>query len=78
MTHEEIERELESLRSDLVRLTKASARACERRSALPPGSSRARVTTANARWALAAEARDRCQERIEKLEAELAAELVTK
>jgi hypothetical protein len=59
-----------ALRRDLLRLTRSSERACRARAALPPGSSRARVTTANARWACAAEARDRCQERIEALEAE--------
>lgn len=36
-----------------------SARAVEVRSSLPPGSTRARVTTANARWMRAAEERDR-------------------
>lgn len=41
------------------RLYKKSAKAAEARSALPPGSSRAKVTTANARWMGAAEARDR-------------------
>jgi hypothetical protein len=39
----------------------ASDKACEARQALPPGSSRARVTTANARWASAAEQRDKIQ-----------------
>lgn len=38
----------------------ASARAADARSSLPQGSSRAKVTTANARWASAAEERDRC------------------
>lgn len=38
---------------------KASRRASEAREALPPGSSRARVTSANARWKSAAEERDR-------------------
>ncbi|HEU4727722.1 MAG TPA: hypothetical protein VFT22_07530 [Kofleriaceae bacterium] len=42
-----------------------STRAAERRAALPPGSSRARVTTANANWARAAEHRDRCAEELE-------------
>lgn len=41
---------------------KKSAAAVEARAKLPPGSSRARVTSANARWARAAEARD-CIER---------------
>jgi sirohydrochlorin ferrochelatase len=40
----------------------ASERACMARGNLPAGSSRARVTTANARWARAAEERDRVQE----------------
>lgn len=34
-------------------------RASQRRRDLPPGSSRARVTTANARWATACEAYER-------------------
>jgi len=61
---------------DLVEHAKAlqlaerkSMATCERRGALPPGSSRARVTTANANWANAAEHRDRC---IVRLEEELA------
>lgn len=37
----------------------AAAKACDARSSLPPGSTRARVTSANARWASAAEERDR-------------------
>ena len=36
-----------------------SQRAADARAALPIGSTRARVTTANARWARAAEERDR-------------------
>jgi hypothetical protein len=44
---------------ELRRLTVLAAKAAEARAALPPGSSRARVTTANARWARFAEARDR-------------------
>jgi hypothetical protein len=42
----------------LAKAEKASAKAAERRAALPPGSSRARVTSANAKWARAAEHRD--------------------
>ena len=41
-----------------------SKAAMERRRALPPGSSRARVTTANANWARSAEHRDRIFERL--------------
>lgn len=40
-------------------LTAAVTRTSAARQALPPGSSRARVTTANARWSTACEARDR-------------------
>ena len=47
------------LTQQLVRAEAASLAACDARAALPPGSSRARVTTANARWARAAEHRDR-------------------
>ena len=47
------------LAQQLVRAEAASLAACDARAALPPGSSRARVTTANARWARAAEHRDR-------------------
>ncbi len=38
---------------------RASQRAADARAALPIGSSRAKVTTANARWTRAAEERDR-------------------
>lgn len=47
------------LAQQLVRAEAASVAACDARAALPPGSSRARVTTANARWVRAAEHRDR-------------------
>ena len=39
--------------------------AMDRRRALPPGSSRARVTTANANWARAAEHRDRVSDMLD-------------
>lgn len=42
-----------------VRLSKQSAKLAAARSALPAGSSRARVTSANARWARVAEERER-------------------
>lgn len=42
---------------------KKSAKAAEARAALPAGSSRARVTTANARWMRAAEHRDMLESR---------------
>lgn len=66
----EREATLVRLRADLEKAQKKSMKAAEARWRLPPGSARARVTTANARWAQAAEARDRIQEKIERLENE--------
>lgn len=54
--------ELARLAKELQRAERAAAKACEARASLPPGSSRARVTTANAKWRTKAEARDRAQE----------------
>lgn len=48
----------EKLLREFRRAAKASERAAAARSKLPPGSSRARVTTANAKWARAAEFRE--------------------
>lgn len=51
-------------------LRDAEARSLKRadaRAVLRPGSTRARVTTANAQWARAAEERDRCQVRVANL-----------
>lgn len=45
----------------------ASLKKSEARAALAPGSTRARVTTANAAWARAAEHRDRCQADLARL-----------
>lgn len=44
---------------DLVKAEQASKRACVRRGDLPAGSSRAAITTANARWMVLSEHRDR-------------------
>lgn len=41
-----------------------SLKCAERRAALSPGGTRARVTTANADWARAAEHRDRCEKAV--------------
>lgn len=49
----------------LATAQRKSEQAMERRHELPPGSTRARVTTANANWAKAAEHRDRILEQIE-------------
>ena len=50
---------LAALRRQYAAAHARSLRLAAVRAALPPGSSRARVTTANARWARAAEERDR-------------------
>lgn len=44
-----------------LRACQASEKACRARAALPAGSSRAKVTTANARWSSAAEERARLE-----------------
>lgn len=53
----------------------AAQRACDKRTAaraaLPAGSSRARVTTANARWARACEQRDLCEKALRDLGVDL-------
>lgn len=46
---------------DLREATATAEKASRARAALPPGSSRARVTTANARWTGTVEHRDRCE-----------------
>jgi hypothetical protein len=64
----------EDLRRELERYLDAQAastRAQDARAALPPGSTRARVTSANARWAQLAEGRDRLKEHIEQRLVEL-------
>ena len=59
--------EIYALRKELARAEADSARLCERRAAMPPGSSRARVTTLNAKWARVAEYRDLLRARLEDL-----------
>lgn len=50
----------------LDKAQRTSIRWCEERGALLPGSSRARITTTNARWTQAAEHRDKCKEALER------------
>lgn len=59
--------EISKARAALARAQRASERAADARAALPMGSSRARVTTANARWRAAAEARDRAEAHLNSL-----------
>jgi precorrin-6B methylase 1 len=54
-------RDSDSRYRDLAKRSEALSR---KRSALPPGSSRARVTSANAHWARFAEARDRREDEL--------------
>lgn len=58
----------------LAKAQAESTKASEARFALPAGSSRARVTTANARWMSKSEHRDRCAREVEEARAALAAE----
>lgn len=58
--------DISRLERELARATKAAAKACEARAALPPGSSHTRVTTANAKWSRAAEHRDRVAKQLEE------------
>jgi hypothetical protein len=54
------------LRKALAKAQAASTKASEARAALPAGSTRARVTSANARWMRCAEERDRIQAELDK------------
>lgn len=60
------------LRNLLARAEQSSERWSNRRASLPPGSSRARVTTANAQWAIAAEHRDKIAAALAEAERKLA------
>jgi hypothetical protein len=51
----------------LIAAEKASEHACTVRAALDAGTSRARITTANARWSRAAEYRDRREATLREL-----------
>lgn len=58
---------VERLKRDLAAAQKKSWEAAAKRGALPAGSTRARVTTANAKWSRAAEHRDRIEEELHAL-----------
>ena len=60
---------VEQLRRELARAEHDSARLSERRATLPPGSSRAVITSINAKWARLAEYRDTIRARLEAMEA---------
>lgn|GEM_PF-2812699 len=58
--------EIQKLERELAVAQQKSHKAMEARMRLKPGSTRARVTTANANWARAAEHRDFVKERLER------------
>lgn len=64
MTQAERDKLIRRLERDLAQAQAKSTRAAERRRSLPAGSSRARVTSANAAWMRAAEYRDLCAARL--------------
>jgi hypothetical protein len=66
---EQIPGEIRRYERLLAQARAASERAAERRMSLDIGASRARVTTANARWATMAEARDRLAAHLDALRA---------
>lgn len=70
MIPKDLQRAIAKATRELVKAEAASERAMDRRMNLPSGSSRARITTANARWATAAEERDRVAARLAQLWAE--------
>ena len=55
-----------SVLKELVKAERDSLKACDRRGAMDQGSSRAKMTTLNARWAILAEYRDRTEQRFLK------------
>lgn len=62
--------QIELLERRLAAAEKKTAKAAEARRNLGLGASRARITTANARWASAAEERDRVMEQLQKARTE--------
>lgn len=58
----------DDLRARVARLTAESEAAAAARAQLPPGTSRRRVTSANAKWARKAEARDAAMKELAALE----------
>jgi hypothetical protein len=67
--------DLERAERELIKAEIASKKACMRRGNLPDGSSRAAITTANARWMCLSEYRDRLLSRFEELGGDCAAAL---
>lgn len=64
--------EVARLEKSLAQAQAASLRWADRRGALPAGSTRARVTSANAKWARSAEHRDRISDQLDAARAKVA------
>jgi len=62
------DKKIAQLRKALTKAEARSQRLADARFGMPPGTSRARVTTANARWHAAAEERERIRREIAQLE----------
>lgn len=71
---EALRKQERKLERELERLTKRSAHLAETRVRLPAGAPRKRVTSANARWTRAAEARDRVASELDALREQIEAE----
>lgn len=67
-------KDVATFRREYEKADEATKKWADRRAALGPGASRARVTTCNARWSTAAEHRDRLLDRLERAEAALVAQ----
>jgi hypothetical protein len=65
-------KELRAALCDLIKAEEDSMRLCIARGAMPVSSTRAKATTAEARWARAAEDRDRKLRRVSELVSQLA------
>ena len=59
--------ELEIAERDLIKAHRDSLKLAQRRADCDPGTSRARITTANAKWSRAAEHRDRLAAKVDDL-----------
>ena len=58
--------EIKELEKRLAECTKKAEKSCAYRASLPVGSSRARVTTANARWITWSQARDKVEAKLDE------------
>lgn len=59
--------EIKRFEKELAKAERALEKASKARAGMPPGSTRARITTANARWSSAAEHKKRIQDKLDEL-----------